>query len=76
MRTALIGIGAALWLVGANAVAIEERGYEVVKTNPQFELRRYAPYPVAETEVTGDFEEVGNQAFRILADYIFGNNGA
>jgi hypothetical protein len=29
---------------------------------------------VAETEVTGDFDAVGNKAFRILADYIFGNN--
>lgn len=75
-RTELIGIGAALLLAGANAVAIEEPKYEVVKTYPGFELRRYAPYVVAETEVTGDFDEVGNKAFRILADYIFGNNRA
>jgi hypothetical protein len=76
VRRVLTGIGAALLLAGANAVAIEEPKYEVVKTYPGFELRRYAPYLVAETEVTGAFDEVGSQAFRILAGYIFGNNRA
>ena len=76
LRGTLIGIGAMLLLAGANAVAIEEPKYEVVKTYPDFELRRYAPYLVAETEVNGDFDEVGNKAFRILAAYIFGENRA
>ena len=75
-RGALICIGAMLLLAGANAVAIEEPKYEVVKTYLDFELRRYAPYLVAETEVSGDFDEVGNRAFRILAAYIFGENRA
>ena len=57
-------------------MALEEPSYQVVQTYPELELRRYAPYLVAETEVSGDFDEVGNQAFRILADYIFGNNRA
>ena len=74
LRGTLIGIGAMFLLAGANAVAIEEPEYEVVQTYPDFELRRYAPYLVAETEVTGDFDEVGNSAFRILAAYIFGEN--
>lgn len=55
-------------------MAIEEPAYEVVRTFPEFELRRYPPYLVAETEVSGDFDGAGSQAFRILADYIFGNN--
>lgn len=71
----LMGIG--LWLLGgATAMAIEEPTYEVVRTFPEFELRRYPPYIVAETEVDGPFDKAGNQAFRILADYIFGNNRA
>jgi len=61
-------------LAGANAMAIEEPKYEVVKSYPEFELRRYEPFLVAETDVDGDFDEVGNQAFRILAAYIFGEN--
>ncbi|EGV30632.1 SOUL heme-binding protein [Thiorhodococcus drewsii AZ1] len=55
-------------------MAIEEPSYEVTRTYPMFELRQYAPYLVAETAVGDDFDEAGNQAFRILADYIFGNN--
>ena len=65
-----------LSLGGTKAMAIEEPAYEVVKTFAEFELRRYPPYLVAETDVAGAFGEVGNQAFRILADYIFGNNRA
>jgi hypothetical protein len=75
-RGTMLAIGAMLLLAGANAVAIEEPKYEVVKTYPDFELRRYAPYLVAETEVSGDFDEVGNKAFRVLAAYIFGENRA
>lgn len=61
-------------LAGANAMAIEEPKYELVKSYPEFELRHYEPFLVAETDVDGDFDEAGNQAFRILAAYIFGEN--
>jgi hypothetical protein len=59
---------------GGNALAYEEPSYEIVRKYESFELRQYAPYIVAETVVTGDFEKVGNDAFRILVGYIKGNN--
>jgi SOUL heme-binding protein len=63
-------------LFGATAMAIEEPAYQVLETYPEFELRRYGPTLVAVTEVSGDFDGAGNQAFRRLADFIFGNNAA
>jgi hypothetical protein len=38
------------------------------------EIRQYAPYVVAEVLVTGPADAAGNQAFPILAGYIFGKN--
>ena len=54
--------------------AIEEPAYEVTKKIGDVEVRQYAPYVVAEVLVTGSATEAGNQAFPILAGYIFGKN--
>ncbi len=54
--------------------AIEEPDYEVVRTFDNVELRRYAPYVVAEVVLDTSAEDAGNQAFPILAGYIFGKN--
>jgi hypothetical protein len=56
------------------AMALEEPEYTVVETFDEFELRHYPPYLVAEVDVQGSFDEAGNDAFRILAGYIFGDN--
>ena len=55
-------------------MAIEEPEYEVLEQRDGYEIRRYEPYIVAEVMVDGAYSEAGNAAFRILADYIFGNN--
>jgi len=55
-------------------MATGEPGYTVVRTEEAFEVRRYEPYVVAETVVNAAAEEAGNQGFRILAGYIFGQN--
>src|SRR5512142_2020168 len=69
------------WLAGclllftwSPAMAIDEPGYTVVRKDDAFEVRRYEPYLVAETVVNAPAEEAGNQGFRILAAYIFGEN--
>jgi hypothetical protein len=55
-------------------MAIEEPSYTVEKKYDNFEIRNYGPVLVAQTENNEKFDEAGNKAFRILADYIFGNN--
>jgi hypothetical protein len=54
--------------------AIEEPDYEVIRKFDNVELRQYAPYVVAEVVLNSTAEEAGNQAFPILAGYIFGKN--
>ena len=54
--------------------AIEEPDHEVIRTFDNVELRRYAPYIVAEVVLDATAENAGNQAFPILAGYIFGKN--
>lgn len=60
----------------AAAVAYEEPAYTVELSEEGFEVRRYAPYLVAETDVPGGFSENRNEAFRRLFRYISGRNVA
>ena len=55
-------------------MAIEEPKYEVLESDGPFEVRRYAPMLIAETLVHGDMDEASNKGFRLIADFIFGNN--
>lgn len=55
-------------------MAIEEAKYKLLDRDGDFELRQYEPQIVAETMVEGDFQDVGNEGFRRLYDYISGNN--
>jgi hypothetical protein len=60
--------------MGAPVMALEEPSYKVLESEGDYELRRYESYIVAETYVEGDFEKVGSDGFRRLADYIGGKN--
>lgn len=57
-------------LLGGVALAYDEPKYSVVKTFEEFELRQYEPYIVAEVQTSGDFDEIGNNAFRKLFRFI------
>ena len=61
-------------LMPLSSHAIEEPAYEVLRKLDKVELRQYAPYVVAEVVLRSTAEEAGNQAFPILAGYIFGKN--
>lgn len=61
-------------LCTGHVMAIEEPKYEVIQTDGAFEIRKYAPILIAETLVDGDMDEASNKGFRLIADYIFGNN--
>ena len=74
LRTVLPVLVTLLPLFVVEAQAIEKAQYEVIESDENFELRRYAPRIVAETFVAGEFKEVGNVGFRRLFDYISGNN--
>lgn len=63
-----------LIILKGTLMAIEEPKYTLIEKNDAFEIRKYAPYLVAQTEVTGTFDEMGNKAFRILFKYISGEN--
>lgn len=67
---------AIIWTVGSWLVVrnIERPAYTLVEKREEYEIRDYAPYIVAEVEVSGTRERGINQGFRLLADYIFGNN--
>ena len=56
------------------SLAIEEPEFEVVRRIDNVELRRYAPYVVAEVVLEASADDAGNLAFPILAGYIFGKN--
>lgn len=69
---AVLLLGAALW--GPIVSNVEHPKYKVAERSGNIEIRDYAPMIVAETEVKGERREAISKGFRIIADYIFGNN--
>jgi effector-binding domain-containing protein len=67
-------LGAALW--GPIASNVERPKYKIAERSGDIEIRDYAPMIVAETEVKGERREAIGKGFRLIADYIFGNNAA
>jgi hypothetical protein len=68
----LVVLGGALW--GPIASRVEQAQYTVVMREGNREIRDYAAMIVAEAEVAGEREQAIREGFRLIADYIFGNN--
>lgn len=66
----------ALWVAyGYFAVrSVEQLGYKVLDSSKEYEIRQIERHIVAEVSMQGTFQQGGNDAFRIIAGYIFGNN--
>jgi hypothetical protein len=54
----------------------KEPKYQVLESYDKIELRLYEPFLVAEVQCSGIRKDAIISGFRILADYIFGNNTA
>jgi hypothetical protein len=64
-----------LFLIGVPiAMATEEPSYRVITQSEPFEIREYPPLIVAQVEVPGNLSEASSAGFRLIANYIFGNN--
>ena len=77
MIPAIIGIV----LIGAVAVGpimsnVKTPNYQVIKSEGNIQIRQYDPMIIAEVQMSGEREDAIGDGFRILADYIFGNNMA
>lgn len=61
-------------LIGPIMSNVEHPKYKVISSIGNIELRQYSPMIIAEVEVQGERKQAINDGFRLLADYIFGNN--
>lgn len=71
---AAAALGTAIF-VGSDVLAkYEEPDYEIIGKSEDIELRKYPAVIAAQVELEGTWENSADQAFRILAGYIFGKN--
>ncbi len=65
-----------VWIIGSYVAIrdLEEPKYTVLEKRNGYEIRQYESYIIAETEVPEGYQEGLSSGFRVIADYIFGNN--
>lgn len=76
MKQLLIYIGIFI-LSGCTVVGIrnsEEAAHAVLYEEENIQIRQYEKVLIAQTQTTGKYKESGNEAFKRLAGYIFGEN--
>jgi hypothetical protein len=65
-----------LLLSAGKAMATEEPKYSLIEKDGAFEVRAYDSKLIAEVVLEGEMSDATSAGFRLLADYIFGNNTA
>ena len=63
-----------LFFISTLSMAIEEPKYVSSDVEAPFEIRQYESILIAEVMVEGTRDEASNKGFRLIADFIFGNN--
>ena len=61
-------------LAGPVMSNVEKPDYKVIQSEQNIEIRQYEPMIIAEVEIDGKRKDAIRDGFRLLADYIFGNN--
>jgi len=61
-------------LINFRVMATEEPEFTLISQENAIEVREYQPKIIASVEVEGDFDDASSKGFKLLADYIFGNN--
>ncbi len=61
-------------LSGSIMSRVDEPSFTIVKEDADIQIRQYDPTIVAEVDVQGERLPAINQGFRLIADFIFGNN--
>lgn len=69
-------VGAAIVWTEVTMAGVEEPRYQVLRSDGAVELRDYPPMLLASTTVSGAGRDARGDGFRVLADFIFGNNRA
>lgn len=75
-RPALVLWTTTLLMCSNAAMAIEEPKFTLLEKEQSFELRQYESKLIAEVLVDGDMSEASSKGFKLIADFIFGNNTA
>lgn len=70
----LVGIIILTALAGNIMSIVEQPDYKLITSEENIEIRDYSPMILAEVEVSGERKQAIREGFKILADYIFGNN--
>ena len=63
-----------LLIFSSYLMATEEPEFILILKNENFEIREYKPRILAQVILKEDFDDASSKGFRMLADYIFGNN--
>lgn len=74
----LIGVAVGALIIwsawGYFSSRVEQAQYRVVRKEEGYEVREYAPHVEARVVIAGPYRTALNDGFRIIANYIFGNN--